>query len=142
MGARDERLYFRIQRTAHLLQKAADRRLLAVAGITTAQSAVLTILRGSRGATQRDVANALGINESGMTALVARLHKVGLITRTRSADDPRAWRLDVTEAGETTSRLATGAFEEINAMIDAVLDDADCSVMAQSMERIWRFAKP
>ena len=44
MNASKLRVYARLQRAAHLLSKAADRELLSVAGITTAQAAVLAVI--------------------------------------------------------------------------------------------------
>ena len=137
MSAREQRLYFLLQRTAHRLQKVADRRLLAAAGITTAQTAFLTILAGAPGATQRDIARQLGINESAMTALAGRLEAMNLITRGRSIDDPRAWRLALTAAGKDATGRATEAFESVNTMLDRALADGGGAALAEGLQAIW-----
>lgn len=138
MSAHERRLYFQLQRTAHRLQKIADRALLAAAGITTAQAAVLAIVAGTADATQRDVARTLGINESAMTALATRLVEMGLIERHRSPDDPRAWRMRVTPEGTEAARRATVAFAAINTMIDAAMGEGGSAAMARDLDAIWR----
>lgn len=54
------RLYHALARTAQRLQKAADRELIAAAGISTAQAAVLSLLAAAEPRTQRDLAAARG----------------------------------------------------------------------------------
>ena len=73
MSASKHRIYHRLQLAAHRLQKAADRAVMAAAGITTAQAAVLSIVAADGPVSQRNVARKLGLNESAMTAMIARL---------------------------------------------------------------------
>ena len=76
MSASKHRVYHRLQLAAHRLQKAADRAVMAAAGITTAQAAVLSIVAADGPVTQLSVARKLGLNESAMTAMIARLRDV------------------------------------------------------------------
>ena len=92
----------------------ALRLLLDAAAVTTAQAAVLTIVAARENATQSDVADALGFNESAVTAMATRLLKLGLLERVRSATDGRAWCLRVSTAGQVETRLSvTGALTKI-----------------------------
>lgn len=136
MSAKDQRLYFNIQRTAHGLQKIADRRLLDASGITTAQAVVLTLAAESREAKQRDIARMLGVNESAMTALVGRLEAMGMITRHRSPDDPRAWRLRLTKKGVDAVKRAGEAFARINALLDRALEESGSQGFAEALRAI------
>jgi DNA-binding MarR family transcriptional regulator len=136
MSASKRRIYHRLQIAAHAIKKSADRELLAAAGVTTAQAAVLTVAARHGGATQRSVAEQLEVNESAMTAMVARLMKAGLLARERDANDPRAWRLTVTVAGGETLRRVRPAFARINAGIEAILSQPALIDLAAALERI------
>ena len=123
MTARSSRFYHALQIAAHRLQKQADQALMEAAGISTAQSAVLVIISGSPGLRQNQVAALLGLNESAVTAMVTRLLKLGLLARTRSAEDSRAWELTVTAEGEAALKAIEAPFAAVNALIDEVLGD-------------------
>ena len=93
------RLYWRLQLAAHYLQKRADRDLVKRAGITTAQSGVLAVIARGKNVTQKQVASALGLNESAVTAMVRRLLSLGYIDRKVSETDARARLLSLTQRG-------------------------------------------
>lgn len=136
MTARSDRLYFRLQRAAHRLQKRADRVSLAAAGITAAQAAVLELVRLDQGVSQREIARQLGINESAMTTMAARLEKAGLIERRRAAGDARSYELALTQRGAAATEAARGAFAQVNALIDQALDDRRAAEMARALDAI------
>jgi DNA-binding MarR family transcriptional regulator len=136
MSASKLRIYHRLQIAAHAIKKSADRQLLAAAGVTTAQAAVLAVAAHNGGATQRSVAEKLELNESAMSAMVARLMKAGLLARKRDARDPRAWRLTVTTAGRATLGRVRPAFARINAGIEAALSQPALADLATALERI------
>ena len=121
MIAQKLRLYHRVQLAAHRLRKVADRTVSEATGISTAQSAVLGIVAAGNRVTQRDVATALGLNDSALTAMTGRLMKLGLIDRVRSESDARAWTLSVTEDGLAAQRAARAAFAAINKRIEGAL---------------------
>lgn len=123
MTARSSRFYHALQIAAHRLQKQADQALMEAAGISTAQSAVLVIVSASPGLRQNQVAALLGLNESAVTAMVTRLLKLGLLSRTRSAEDSRAWELSITAEGEAALKAIEAPFAAVNALIDDVLGD-------------------
>jgi len=123
MTARSTRFYHALQIAAHRLQKQADQALMEAAGISTAQSAVLVIVSASPGLRQNQVAALLGLNESAVTAMVTRLLKLGLLSRTRSAEDSRAWELSITAEGEAALKAIEAPFAAVNALIDDVLGD-------------------
>ncbi|HPE48017.1 MAG TPA: MarR family winged helix-turn-helix transcriptional regulator [Hyphomonas sp.] len=121
MTARSSRFYHALQIAAHRLQKRADQALMEAAGISTAQSAVLAIVAGNPGMRQNQVAALLGLNESAVTAMVARLVKLGLLARARSSEDSRAWELSVTPEGEAALKAIEAPFAGVNALIDEAL---------------------
>lgn len=143
MKASELRLYHRLQLAAHRLHKTADRLLLEAADVTAAQAAVLAIAARNTSVTQRDVAELLGQNESAVTAMVARLVALGLLKRTRSASDGRAWLLSLSEQGRAARRKAQTAFASVNARIEANLSAAEIKRLAKYLDRLTEgFADP
>jgi DNA-binding MarR family transcriptional regulator len=136
MNASKLRLYHRLQLTAHAMRKAADRVVLEAAGVTTAQAAVLTIVAAGETVTQRDVAGALRLNESAVTAMVARLIKLRLLERVRSGTDSRAWCLRLASAGQAALRISRGSFASINARIESELSQQDIKQLADYLDRL------
>src|SRR5579872_3331018 len=129
MSASKSRLYHRLQLAAHRLQKSADRAVLAAAEITTAQAAVLRMV--ARGAsTQREVATLLGVNESALTAMTARLRRMGLLERVRDKKDARAWQLRLSEDGRAALRRIDQPFKRINQTIETVLSPEEIAQFA------------
>ena len=136
MTASETRLYHRLQIAAHRAQKAADRALMEAAGVTTAQSAVLTVTSLSEPATQRHVAEQLGINESAMTAMVTRLLRMGLLDRSRDPDDVRAWRLVLTAEGRAALKRIKAAFKPINRTFEQTLSEPEITDLADRLTRL------
>lgn len=137
MSAHRHRLYFRLQRTAHILKKAADRRLMAAADITTAQAATLAVIAAEKnGVTQKHVAKTLGQNESAITAMVARLQKLGYAKRQRPPDDARAWVLKVTANGKEALDEMSDPFTDVNRRIDKALGDNSAEEIAAMLDGI------
>jgi DNA-binding MarR family transcriptional regulator len=136
MGASKLRLYHRLQVAARVMQKAADREIGAAAGLSTSQAAVLAVVAAGVDVTQRDVAKALKLNESAVTAMVSRLIKLGFLGRERSGKDARAWILRVRKAGETAMRSSRASFAAINTRIEATLSDAELKRLADCLERL------
>lgn len=124
MPESDQRLFFLLQRAAHRLRLDADRRCLAAAGITTAQlGALFAIQEHPDGLTQRDLARALGLRESAVTSLAARLAAADLITRTAHPDEHRAVVLRLSESGLAALHAARPTIDAFNADLRARLGD-------------------
>jgi MarR family transcriptional regulator, organic hydroperoxide resistance regulator len=140
MSASKSRIYHKLQLAAHRVQKAADRALLAAAGITTAQSAVLHVVaietRAGGSVTQREVARQLGINESAMTAMVTRLTSMGLLDREHDAADTRAWNLQLTARGRAARKGIEQPFGRVNHAIDNALTVEEIERLADQLVRI------
>jgi len=130
------RLYYRLQVAAHAVQKAADRVISAAAQLTTAQAAVLTIVAAGEGVTQRDVAIALHLNESAVTAMVVRLVKLRLLERVRSRDDPRAWHLSLSRRGGTALAASRASFASINKRIEGQFSQREIEQFVEYLYRL------
>ena len=136
MSAGEHRIYFLLQVAAHRLRTDADNALLAAAGVTTAQAAVLRLVAETENPTQRRIAEMLRQNESAMTATVARLLKGGLLERTRSTGDRRAWALGLTDKGRRALDKVAGPFAGINARLDRAMAGIDPEALAGVLRAI------
>lgn len=136
MSASKLRIYHRLQLAAHRIQKKADRALLEAADLTTAQAAVLAVVAAANGAAQREVARQLGLNESAVTAMAARLLGMGLLERVRDEDDARAWRLTLTKSGRAVLKRIEKPFGAINRKLESALDAEDLARLADALQRI------
>lgn len=131
--AGDVRLYMTLQKAAHALKKSADQALLDAADLTTAQAAVLVVVKANKQATQRLLAEQLGLNESAVTAMARRLIARGLLTRTRCETDGRAWALSLSRQGEQALAAVTKPFDGINRKIDEALGPDDVLYLTDTL---------
>ena len=136
MNASKLRLYHRLQVAAHGVRKAADRVVAEAAGVSTAQAAVLTIVAARQNATQRDVAIALRLNKSAITAMVTRLIKLGILERIRSGTDSRAWCLRLSGAGLAALRASQASFASINARIESEFSQREIKQLVDYLDRL------
>ncbi len=130
------RVFFLLQQAAHRLKKEADRALTEAAGLTTAQSAVLVIVASAGSISQKEIARQLRLNESAMTAMVGRLRKARLISRTQDPNDARTNLISLTPTGRKALDGARHAFAQINAKLDSALGRAGTSEFAQSLNSV------
>ena len=112
------RLYSRLQIAAQQLRKVTDRQLVDIAGITAPQLGVLTRVAAAKELNQTNLARDLRLNDSAITAMVRRLIGLGMLAKTRSESDSRAWVLTLTPQGETAIAQASKQLLSINARIE------------------------
>ncbi|WP_394842007.1 MarR family transcriptional regulator [Pendulispora brunnea] len=70
-------------------------------GVSSSQLATLAYLAKKPGATMTDVAHLFDLNKSGVSGMVARLERAGLVKREPSPRDGRATLLSLTPKGES-----------------------------------------
>jgi MarR family transcriptional regulator, organic hydroperoxide resistance regulator len=136
MTASTHRLYHRLQLAAHHLRKTADRALGEAVGLTVAQTSVLSVLAREGKTSQRAVARELGLNESAVTPMVARLLRLGLVIRMHDEVDARAWSLELSEKGRDLLRHTKSAFARVNAVVDGELSDAEIRALVGYLDRL------
>lgn len=136
MSARKLRLFHRLQLAAHHIQKSADKEIKTAVDLTTSQAAVLSVLSNEEGHTQRDIAKALGQNESAVTAMVNRLLKAGYLNRKRNPADTRAWNLQLTSNGRAALKATQKPFSTINQIIENELSKEEVSQLADYLKRL------
>lgn len=136
MSASKLRVYHKLKIAAHRLQTEADSALHQASGMSTAQAAVMAVVARSKDATQRSVAEQLGINESAMTAMTTRLIGLGLVERMRNRTDARAWRLTLTPEGRAAMNRTARPFDAINARIEKICSAEELAILADILDRI------
>ena len=138
----DQRLFFLLQRAAHQLRTASDRRLLAVAGITTAQLGALFAVRDEPGITQQRLARALGLRESAVTGLVGRLTAAGLLVKRAHPREHRAVVLELTGDGAAALEAAQPEVDRFNAEARALLGEDGFTQTAAAMRALAHWESP
>lgn len=136
MSAKNLRFYSRLQIAAHVLKKQSDRRLLGIAGVTTAQISALAIIASEETTTQSKLATELGLNDSAITAMVRRFIDLKMVERLRDDSDGRAWLLKLTKLGSDTVEKAHTTTDETSAKIDELLGEKTIATVVAAMELI------
>ncbi|QUH03491.1 MarR family transcriptional regulator [Saccharopolyspora erythraea] len=139
MAEPDQRLFFLLQKAAHQLRTAADRRCLDSAGVTTAQLGALFALQDRPGSTQQQLARVLGSRESAVTALVGRLVSAGLVTRTPHPREHRAVVLELSGTGAAALRAARPEIDRFNAELRDLLGDRGFASTADALDKLARW---
>ncbi|MFJ7074062.1 MarR family winged helix-turn-helix transcriptional regulator [Streptomyces sp. NPDC098781] len=142
MSEPDQRLFFLLQRAAHQIRTASDRRLLAVAGITTAQLGALYAVRDEPGVTQQSLARALGLRESAVTGLVGRLTAAGLVAKRAHPREHRAVVLELTVQGTAALDAAQPEVDRFNAEVRTLLGDDGFTRTAAAMRALAHWESP
>ncbi len=111
-----EDLGFLIGDTARLMRRSFDERV-RTQGMTRAQWRVLGLLLRFGGSTQVTLAEMMDVEPITAARMIDRLQEAGLVERRADPADPRAWRIHLTEKGE--SKL-----EELRPTALSLYDDA------------------
>lgn len=133
---KNPRIYSRLQIAAQLYRKVADRQLVETAGITAPQLGVLTRVAAAKALNQTSLARDLRLNDSAITAMVRRLIGLGMLEKTRSESDSRAWVLKPTARGRDAINRATVQPIAINRRIEAELGASALLEFTEKLNRI------
>lgn len=110
-------------------------------GVSGAQLWALAEIGENPGIRVGDLAQALAIHQSTASNLLARLHELGLIKRTREGEDRRAVQIKLTAKGRTTLRRAPRPFRGVLQQALAELSTAALQGLHKDMERLIRRMK-
>jgi DNA-binding MarR family transcriptional regulator len=136
MSAKPHRLIYKLSLAQHRLLKRADLAFREAAGISTAQLGVLFFLQKSPGALPKDLSDALGVNASAITALIARMEDAGLVRRQPSSDDQRAVHLFATAGGLTKAAAARPVLVRLNARLTGDFSEREIATVARFLDAI------
>jgi MarR family transcriptional regulator, transcriptional regulator for hemolysin len=130
-----------LARTAKLLTRAFEREL-ALAGGSLPTWLILLSLKSRSWRTQRELAEALGIEGATLTHHLAGLERAGLVTRTRDPDNRRVQRVELTEAGNAAFHRLRRAASSFDQRLRSGLDDGDIQrlreLLAQLVSNVTR----
>ncbi len=110
----DKRLFFKFNRSQHLLYTRLEQECQAALGITPVQLGAIFFLLENDGCLQKDLARGLHLNKPAVTGLAARMEKAGLVTREGCSRDARASRIFLTDAARGTASRAFPLLEKLN----------------------------
>jgi len=130
------RLIYKLSLAQHRLLKSADLAFREAAGISTTQLGVLFFLQKSPGALPKDLSDALGVNASAITALIARMEDTGLVRRQPSRDDQRAIHLFATASGLAKAAAARPVLARLNARLTGDFSERDIATVARFLDAI------
>jgi DNA-binding MarR family transcriptional regulator len=94
------------------------------------QARLLGVLR-DREPTMNQLGRLLGLDKSSISGLVDRAQRRGLVTRTVSANDRRAFQVSITDAGRQLIEQLAAQFAERIELSVAPLPDADRQRLSQ-----------
>ena len=104
------------------------------------QGKILSILREQPEMDRRDLEERLNISRQGLTELLGKLEKSGLILRTPSKTDRRATVICLTERGCTAAEETGERIHPLSGMLDCLSEEEQC-LFSDYLERILRAQK-
>tara|TARA_R110002073_G_scaffold246232_6_gene409068 strand:+ start:1840 stop:2271 length:432 start_codon:yes stop_codon:yes gene_type:complete len=132
----DRRLFLLIEIAARRLNRDADARLKAEAGVTSAQAAVLFLLarRGER--RMGEIGDTLSLNPPAVTGLVSRMEALGLVRKTASKTDRRSAVVSLSEKGRALGDAAEASLRGLNTELESRLGEDDSDVLHRVLTRL------
>lgn len=132
----DRRLFLLIEIAARKLNRDADKRLKAEAGVSASQASVLFLLlrRGDR--RMGDLSRTLSLNPPATTGLIDRMAKAGLVKKTADKADARGAMVALTRKGHDAAELADTTLKSLNAGLEERLGDEVADVLHDALTRI------
>ena len=105
-------------------------------GISAAASGVLLYLAAHPGASTGEVADAVDASPAGLSGLLSRLEKSGLITRAPDPADRRTIRVNLTADGKAALGVVQSALGELNGKITDGFSTQELAVVARWLRHV------
>jgi MarR family transcriptional regulator for hemolysin len=132
---RQEPIGLYVSRTAKALSRAFDE-ALAEAGGSLPTWLVLVSLKSRTWGTQRELAQALGIEGATLTHHLDGLERAGLVTRTRDPDNRRQQKVELTEEGDAAFHRMRNAATSFDQRLRSDLDDGEIEGLRDLLARL------
>jgi DNA-binding MarR family transcriptional regulator len=136
MSAKPHRLIYKLSLAQHRLMRSADLAFKDAGGIGATQLGVLFFLQKNSGALLKEVSDALGVNASAITALIARMQDAGLVRRQPSSDDQRAIHLFATASGLAKAAAARPILARLNGRLTGDFSEREIATVARFLDAI------
>ena len=129
--------------TAQELMRPMQELLAEHDGLTHQQYNVLRILRGSKdiGLPTLEIAERMIERTPGVTRLIDRLEKKGLVRRERSSQDRRQVFCHLTEAGDELLARLDGPVDALDEVLLRGLDDQEVQTLIATLDRLRHDAR-
>jgi MarR family transcriptional regulator, transcriptional regulator for hemolysin len=124
-----------VTRTAKTLSRAFDA-ALAEGGGSLASWLVLASLKGGLHATQREIAEDVGVEGPTLTHHLNRMEAAGLVTRARDPRNRRAHQVEMTAAGELAFRSLLARVQEFDRRLRAGFANEELVTLRRLLERL------
>jgi DNA-binding MarR family transcriptional regulator len=105
-------------------------------GISAASSGVILYLAQHPDATITDVTTALQGSPAGVSALLTRMERSGIIDRRADPADRRTTRISLTDAGSATLADLKEALRDLNSQITAGFTAEELGAIARWLEQV------
>jgi MarR family transcriptional regulator, transcriptional regulator for hemolysin len=132
---REEPIGLYVSRTAKALSRAFDEAMTSAGG-SLPTWLVLVSLKSRTWGTQRELAQALGIEGPTLTHHLDGMERAGLVTRTRDPDNRRVQRVELTEAGDAAFHRMRRAATRFDERLRAGLGDSDIERLRELLARM------
>jgi MarR family transcriptional regulator, transcriptional regulator for hemolysin len=128
-----------LSRAARTVSRAFDE-TLALAGGSRPVWLILLSLKTRSRANQRELADAVGIQDATLTHHLNAMESTGLLTRRRDPENRRVHLVELTEAGESMFLQLRGAARSFDSRLHADLGAEDLACLRRSLELLARNA--
>ena len=105
-------------------------------GLSPARVRLVVAVGETPGIRMRDLAERLGVTARAVTPLVDGLEAEGLMSRKPDPADRRAFRLHLTEAGESLRAVISDLQERVSSDIFGALDQSDRNQLADLLRKL------
>lgn len=130
-----EPIGLQLTRTARVLSRAFDDALSEVGGSLPVWLVLVSLKTGGHG-TQRELADAVGIEPATLTHHLHRMEADGLVQRTRGPENRRVQRVELTGAGETAFARLLGAVTAFDKQLRAGLSKSEVASLGDVLGRL------
>jgi MarR family transcriptional regulator, transcriptional regulator for hemolysin len=124
-----------LARTAKLVSRAFEREL-ALAGGSLPTWLILLSLKSRSWRTQRELAEALGIEGPTLTHHLAGLERKGLVLRSRDSENRRVQRVELTEAGDAAFYRLRRAASNFDDRLRSGLDEGQMEQLRELLAQL------
>ncbi|MCQ1952109.1 MarR family transcriptional regulator [Arthrobacter sp. zg-Y238] len=107
-------------------------------GLSAPAAGVLLYLATRPGASTGEVAEAVDASPAGLSGLLSRLEKAGLVTRAPDPADRRTIRVNLTADGKAALGVVQSALGELNGKITDGFSAQELAVVARWLEHVGR----
>ncbi len=132
----DRRLFFKFNRSQHLLYNYLEKECRKKLGITPGQLGAIFYLMKNDGCLQKELATGLQLNKPAVTGLSVRMEKAGLITRADCSRDGRASRIHLTDDARIIAGKAFPLLAELNRFLTADFSEKEIETVHRFFDSI------